>query len=331
MSERVIVEINNLSKNFSYQKRTAGFKNWFKPEYINVEAVKNLDLEIMAGEMVAFVGPNGAGKSTIIKMLSGILSPTGGKIKVCGLDPIKQRRQLSYKIGCVFGQRSQLLPNLPLRDSFELFGKMYDLPEKVVEERIQELSDIFSLDNIIDQPVRQLSLGQRMRGEIAASLIHKPTIVFLDEPTIGLDVVAKRMLRKTLINLNKTQNTTIFLTSHDTGDIEALAERTVVIDKGQIIVDSKTNELRNKYLNKRYLKIEFEELPKEITVPGIKITTKGSVVNAVVEMKNHDINDVLKALLALGKVKDIQIQDETLEEVIIEIYKSTEKKHEKPE
>ncbi len=183
-----IVHTEDLHKSFTYQKRSKGIKGWLKPDYATIEAVKNINLTIKSGEMVAFVGSNGAGKSTTIKMLSGILAPTGGHIRVCGLNPLKERLQLSYKIGCVFGQRSQLLPNLPLRDNLELFGKMYDLDQYTIEKRINELSDIFALHSTIEQPVRQLSLGQRMRSEIVASLMHKPTIVFLDEPTIGLDV-----------------------------------------------------------------------------------------------------------------------------------------------
>lgn len=323
-----IVQAKGLHKSFTYQKRSKGFRSWLKADYATVEAVKKIDLTINHGETVAFVGPNGAGKSTTIKMLSGILSPTGGHIRVCDLDPLKQRRELSYKIGCVFGQRSQLLPNLPLRDSLELFGKMYDLSQEVIDKRIDELSDIFALHSTIEQPVRQLSLGQRMRGEIAASLMHKPTIVFLDEPTIGLDVVAKRSLRETLNNLNKSEGTTIFLTSHDTGDIEALAERTIVIDHGTIIVDESTDHLRKKFLNKKHLQIDFATRPEKHALADVEIRIQENTLNATVDMTKHDINEVLRALLKLGIVKDIQIQEESLEEVILSIYESTGKKDE---
>lgn len=320
-----IVQVKGLHKSFTYQKRSKGFRSWLKADFATIEAVRHIDLTIQAGETVAFVGPNGAGKSTTIKMLSGILAPTGGHIRVCGLDPLKQRRALSYRIGCVFGQRSQLLPNLPLRDSLELFGRMYDLSPAIVNTRITELTDIFGLHSTIEQPVRQLSLGQRMRGEIAASLMHRPTIVFLDEPTIGLDVVAKRSLRETLNNLNKTEGTTIFLTSHDTGDIEALAERTIVIDQGTIIVDESTNRLRRKFLNKKHLQIDFADPPKASSMTGLETTVQGNTLKATVDMTVHDINEALRALLKLGSVQDIQIQEESLEEVILSIYESTSK------
>ena len=257
MANKPIVQTSNLHKYFRFQNKSSGINGWLKPSYTSIEAVKNINLSIDSGEMVAFIGPNGAGKSTTIKMLSGILSPTGGELSVCGLNPIAARKQLSYKIGCVFGQRSQLLPNLPLKDSLELFGKMYDMNDQQIAKRISELSEIFDLHKIIDQPVRQLSLGQRMRGEVVACIMHKPQVVFLDEPTIGLDVIAKRRLRTTLKNLNENEQTTVFLTSHDTGDIEALAKRTIVIDRGTIIIDEATKNLKNKFLNKKYLKITF--------------------------------------------------------------------------
>jgi ABC-2 type transport system ATP-binding protein len=309
-----IVQAKGLHKSFTYQKRSKGIRSWLKADYATIEAVKKIDLTINSGETVAFVGPNGAGKSTTIKMLSGILAPTGGHIRVCGLDPLKQRRALSYKIGCVFGQRSQLLPNLPLRDSLELFGRMYDLTDDTIAQRIDELSDIFALHSTI--------------GEIAASLMHKPTVVFLDEPTIGLDVVAKRSLRETLNDLNKSEGTTIFLTSHDTGDIEALAERTIVIDRGTIIVDENTNHLRRKFLNKKYLRIDFTTTPRALSLADVEISIQENTLNATVDMTKHDINEVLHALLKLGTVEDIQIQEESLEEVILSIYESTGKKDE---
>lgn len=318
----IILEAKNLSKSFRYQKRTKN-KGWFNSEYVTVEAVRSLNLSINKGERVAFVGPNGAGKSTTIKMLSGILTPSDGDLSVCGLNPTKNRRDLSYRIGCVFGQRSQLLPNLPLQDSLELFGKMYDLTKQQIDERSTQLIDIFSLSEFIHQPVRQLSLGQRMRGEIAASLMHKPEIIFLDEPTIGLDVIAKRDLRKTLIKLNEDEQTTVFLTSHDTGDIESLSQRLVVIDHGNIIIDAPTKEVQRTYLSKKYFKIDYKTDVSDIVMPFPDIKVKGSVIHGIIDTATQNINDVLHQLLNIATVDDIHLYDEELEDIIIDIYKNS--------
>lgn len=314
-----ILEAKNLRKTFRYQKRNTGL-NWFKSDYITIEAVKSLDLAILLGERLAFIGPNGAGKSTTIKMLSGILTSTSGTLSVCGLDPVHQRQQLSYQIGCVFGQRSQLLPNLPLYDSLQLFGRMYDLPAEQITQRIAYLTDIFTLDAFMDQPVRQLSLGQRMRGEIAASLMHKPKIIFLDEPTIGLDVIAKRELRRTLIELNEQENTTIFLTSHDTGDIESLCQRIIVIDHGQIIIDTPTRELQKTYLNKKYFKIDYTDAIHADRVTQMGFHVQGNSVKGAIDTSTQSLNHTLKQLLDLAPVEDIHLYDEELEDIIIDIY-----------
>lgn len=319
-----ILQATDLKKTFRYQKRgekSRGFlKNWFNPLYVTVEAVKGLNLSIEPGERVAFVGPNGAGKSTSIKMFSGILTPTSGEVSVCGFNPTIQRQQLSYQIGCVFGQRSQLLPNLPLRDSFELFGRMYDLSIEQITKRSDELVEIFALDEFINQPVRQLSLGQRMRGEIAASLMHNPQIIFLDEPTIGLDVVAKRQLRDTLLYLNTQFKTTIFLTSHDTGDIESLTERMIVIDHGDIIVDSTTSELQKNYLDKKHITVEYETISNPSALQQLGFVIDGVTANGAVHANAQKINDVLAQLLQAGTVADIKLQNEDLEDIIIDIY-----------
>ncbi len=315
-----ILQAHDLTKTFRYQKRGESWRDWFNPAYVTVEAVKGLTLLIEAGERVAFVGPNGAGKSTSIKMFSGILTPSSGDIAVCGLNPSTQRQILSYKIGCVFGQRSQLLPNLPLRDSFELFGRMYDLPLERIQTRSDELVEIFALDDFINQPVRQLSLGQRMRGEIAASLMHNPEIIFLDEPTIGLDVVAKRQLRDTLNYLNTQFNTTIFLTSHDTGDIESLADRMIVIDHGMIVVDSTTAELQKNYLDKKHLTVEYASIDRPNILQALHFTVNGLTAEGAIHTNSQNINDVMSQLLQVGTIQDIKLQNEDLEDIIIDIY-----------
>lgn len=241
-----VISVTNLSKKFSYSCKSpecSWLKNFFSPKKKEIIAVDNISFSLEAGERVAFIGPNGAGKSTTIKMLTGILFPSSGTINILGLDPTKDRKKLAYQIGTVFGQRSQLLPNLPLTDSLEFFGVMYDLKDEEIKKRIAELSLLFDLNSFIDQPVRKLSLGQRMRAEVAVSLIHKPKIILLDEPTIGLDVVAKYALRDLLLKINKEEGTTILLTSHDVGDIEFLCTRTIIINHGKIIKDLATDDL----------------------------------------------------------------------------------------
>ena len=206
MNESNAITVSNLSKKFTFpvKKDASGwFKNLFFPEIREVIAVNDISFSVKRGERLAFIGPNGAGKSTTIKMLTGILFPTEGAVSILGMDPTKDRKKLAYQIGTVFGQRSQLIPNLPLTDSLEFFGVMYDLTDEQIKKRIAELAELFELSSFIDQPVRKLSLGQRMRAEVAASLIHKPQIIFLDEPTIGLDVVAKKTLRDLLIKINE--------------------------------------------------------------------------------------------------------------------------------
>ena len=237
------IQVRELKKEFKFSVKDEkrGFlKNLFSPIKKTLLAVDDISFDVERGERIAFIGPNGAGKSTTIKMLTGILFPTEGVINVLGFNPQYERKELAYKIGTVFGQRSQLFPNLPYVESMYFFGVMYDMTKKEIKKRVLELTEIFNLHEFKNQPVRKLSLGQRMRAEIACALIHSPEIIFLDEPTIGLDVVAKKSLRELLLKLNSELGTTIFLTSHDVGDIESLCERTIIVNHGQIIKDLPT-------------------------------------------------------------------------------------------
>ena len=241
MSSVNIIEIKHLSKTFKIKEKEKGFKgslkSIFKPKYKIKKAVNNLSLTVEKGEVIAFIGPNGAGKSTTIKMLTGILTPTKGEAIVTGINPAKQRKKLAYKIGTVFGQKEQLWTHLTPYDNFKFFGAIYDLKDYEIERRIKELNDTLELDEFINTPVRNLSLGQRIRCEIAASLIHKPEILFLDEPTIGLDPVVKENIRVLIKRMNKEFGTTIFLTSHDVGDIEKLCKRVIIINDGKVVLD----------------------------------------------------------------------------------------------
>ena len=320
------INVSNLTKKFSFPLKNRDnnwLKNLFSPEKKEITAVDNISFSVKEGERVAFIGPNGAGKSTTIKMLTGILFPTSGKISVLGLDPTKDRKKLAYKIGTVFGQRSQLLPNLPLTDSLEFFGVMYDMSDKEIKKRIAELIEIFDLGSFIDQPVRKLSLGQRMRGEVAVSLIHKPKIILLDEPTIGLDIVAKKNLRDLLLKINKEENTTIFLTSHDVGDIESLCDRTIIINHGVVVKDLPTEDLAKTFVNEKYIDLVaennfegFPELPN-----GIRYASKDkNKITVIVDINKINVQESLKKLLNLFKVEDIDVYNADLENVIRNIY-----------
>ena len=256
-------------------------------------------------------------------MLTGILYPTEGNIKICGLTPIQDRNALAYKIGTVFGQRSQLLPNLPLTESMEMFGAMYDMDKDTIKKRIKELSELFDLKEFINQPVRKLSLGQRMRAEIATSLIHNPKIIFLDEPTIGLDVVSKKSLRDLLLKINKEQKVTIFLTSHDTEDIQSICERCVIINHGKIIIDTTTKELTTSYIKKKNIMItpetKFEEFPE--LSKGVEYIEKTK--DKIIVKVDTEVIGAQKALQELTKrfnIDDVDIYNESLEDIIRGIY-----------
>lgn len=321
-----IIKVKGLSKRFSFpvRSKTSGWlRNILRPEKREVVAVNNVSFSVKSGERVAFIGPNGAGKSTTIKMLTGILYPSSGSVNVLGFDPSKDRKQLAYKIGTVFGQRSQLMPNLPLTDSLEFFGVMYDLTDAEIAERIKELVGLFALEDFVDQPVRKLSLGQRMRAEVAASLMHKPEIIFLDEPTIGLDVVAKKSLRELLLKINKEEGTTIFLTSHDVGDIEYLCERTIVINNGEIIKDLPTQDLAKAFVFEKYVsitpKVLFETFPN--LPSGIKYLSKEKeLVRVSVDVNVIGLSEAIKSLLELFPLEDIDVSSAELETVIRHIY-----------
>ena len=321
-----IIKVKKLCKDYKYSVKdeSKGFLyNLFNSNEKIVKAVNNISFEVEEGETIAFIGPNGAGKSTTIKMLTGILYPTSGDIKICGLTPIKDRDKLAYNIGTVFGQRSQLLPNLPLTDSMEMFGAMYDMSKEDIKSRIEELSELFDLKEFIKQPIRKLSLGQRMRAEIATSLMHRPKIIFLDEPTIGLDVVSKKKLRDLFLKINQEEKVTIFLTSHDTEDIQSICKRCVIINHGKIIIDTTTKELISSYIKNKNIVITpenifetFPDLPN-----GIEYVEKTK--DQIIVKVNTEIIGTQKALQELTKkfnIDDVDIQNESLEDIIRGIY-----------
>lgn len=321
-----IIEVKNLTKEYKYKvkDKNKGFiYNLFNEKENKVNAVNDISFNVEEGETIAFIGPNGAGKSTTIKMLTGILYPTKGSIKICGLTPIKDRNALAYKIGTVFGQRSQLLPNLPLTESMEMFGAMYDMDQKQIKNRIKELVELFELQEFINQPVRKLSLGQRMRAEIATSLMHSPKIIFLDEPTIGLDVVSKKNLRDLLKKINQEQKVTIFLTSHDTEDIESICNRCIIINHGNIIIDLPTKELMSNYIKSKRISInpidELKSYPE--LVKGLSyIVKEKNYVEIEVNTELISTKDAMQFLIDKFDIDDIDINNESLESIIRGIY-----------
>jgi len=322
-----IIEVKNLSKTFKMKVKDKGIKGSikaiFKPKYKNKKAVNNISFNIEKGEILAFIGPNGAGKSTTIKMLTGILFPSKGNISVAGIDPQKDRKKLAYKIGCVFGQKEQLWIHLTPYDNFKFFGAIYDIPESVVEKRIKEYNDIFELDEFINTPVRSLSLGQRMICEIVASLIHEPEILFLDEPTIGLDPVIKEKIRVFIKRLNKEKKTTIFLTSHDVGDIEKLCKRVIIINDGSIVLDDSMENLKYHYLNKKMVEAKMNTKINLDEIDGITILKdKDYNLKIEVDLTKKSISDAIK-MLDPDKIIDINISNVPLETIISNIYKGS--------
>ena len=320
-----VIEVKNLSKSFKVKIKEKGFKgslkSIIKPKYKIIKAVNDISFDVEEGEMIAFIGPNGAGKSTTIKMLTGILYKNEGDIKVLNLDPSKDRKKLAYKIGTVFGQKEQLWMHLTPMDNFKFFAAIYDIPEKEAEERIEELSKLFEMESFINTPVRNLSLGQRIRSEIVASLIHKPKILFLDEPTIGLDPVVKENIRKLIKKMNKEYNTTIFLTSHDVLDIEKLCKRVIIVNNGKIVMDDTMNNLKYHYLNKKIVEVKSKEKIDFNDEDGITILKeKETNLKLEIDTRKKNLSDVLK-LIDPENIIDINISNTPLEQIISEIYK----------
>ena len=323
-----VIEVKNLSKTFKIKVKEKGLKgslkSMIKPEYRNVKAVNNISFDVEEGEMIAFIGPNGAGKSTTIKMLTGILFPDEGEIKVLDLDPRKDRKKLAYKIGTVFGQKEQLWMHLTPYDNFKFFAAIYDIPEVEAEEKIEKLKETFELEKFINTPVRNLSLGQRIRCEIVAALIHEPKILFLDEPTIGLDPVVKESIRKLIKKMNKEYKTTVFLTSHDVLDIEKLCKRVVIVNNGKIVLDDSMTNLKYHYLNKKIVEVKSKERIDFKDEEGITVLKENEKnLKLEIDTREKNFSDVLK-LIDPDNIIDINISNTPLEQIISDIYKEVQ-------
>ena len=320
-----MIELQHISKTFRVARRNSGFgeavRALFRREYTEIHALSDVSFRIGDGEMVGYIGPNGAGKSSTIKIMSGILTPDAGECTVNGLTPWKNRTAHAANIGVVFGQRSQLWWDVPVIDSFELLKDVYRIPAPVYRDSLDELVTLLDLSEIVRTPARQLSLGQRMRCEIAASLLHRPAVLFLDEPTIGLDAVSKIAVREFIKKINRERGTTVILTTHDMQDIEALTERILLIGAGRILLDGSLSELKAKSSSVRRLTLQFSEgtLP---TLPGVTVQSceNGHAVCAV----NTDILSVSRAIEEYSSavsITDLSVEGTTAEELVVSLYK----------
>ena len=320
-----VIEVRDLQKTFRVKEKAPGLsgsvKALFHPEYRSVEAVKGVTLEVEEGEALAFIGPNGAGKSTTIKMLTGILHPTAGDATVLGYNPWRQREQLAFHIGSVFGQKSQLWYHLPPTDTFNLLAKIYELDPDAYRRRRDELVEAFEIGDLLQIPVRKMSLGQRMRCEIAASLLHRPKVIFLDEPTIGLDVIAKQKIRDLIRRANREERTTVFLTSHDAGDIEQLCKRVVIINYGQVIYDDAVYHLKRQHLRTKVISLKLADAWEGLDLPGVRVLkARDYGVKLEVDGAVAATQDVVAALLARYSIADITIEDPPMEDIISSIF-----------
>lgn len=328
-----IIKVENLSKEFVIYEKEPGlkgvFKSFFNAKKVIKKAVDDISFAVNEGEIVGYIGPNGAGKSTTIKILTGILTPTKGEVIVDGLIPYQKRTQNAKKIGVVFGQRTQLWWDLPLNESFSVLKEIYQVSDEDFKERMAYFNELFGINEFIKQPVRQLSLGQRMKADIVASLVHNPKLLFLDEPTIGLDVIAKENIRKTILDINKKYHTTVILTTHDLNDIEELCNRILLIDKGKLIYDGNLDLIKEKYGSKKIITFELKSKDEIEKIDISRFTKIDSDFQTIVEdhkvtyifnKQKLAIKDITYHVLSQADVIDIDISDDHLENIIKAIY-----------
>jgi len=314
---RRMIELDGVEKRFVVRAKTGRLRR----ERREVMAVDGISFAIERGSMVGYVGPNGAGKSTTVKMLTGILVPSGGRLRVAGLDPSRQRIELTRRIGVVFGQRSQLWWDLPLLDSFELLRHIYRVPAQRHRANLDRFAEVLELGSFLSTPVRQLSLGQRMRGELTAALLHDPEIVFLDEPTIGLDVVAKAAVREFLAEVNRERGVTVLLTTHDLADIERLCSRLLIVDHGRLIWDGGLDELKRRYGQERTMVVDLEEAAPPLDVPGARVVrVDGPRQWLSFRRDETSAAELTAAVAARSHLVDLAIEETEIEEIVRRIY-----------
>ena len=327
-----IIELKNVTKEFKVLNRHEGLKgsikDLFSRDYKIVRAVDNINLDVVQGEIVGFLGPNGAGKSTTIKMMTGVLEPSSGELIINNRVPYKDRTKNSQEIGVVFGQRSQLWWALPLVESFKLLKDIYQISDKDYNDMLELYASMVDLESLLHKPVRQMSLGQRTLSDILAAFLHNPKVVFLDEPTIGLDVAMKSKIREMILGLNKKKNTTVILTTHDMGDVDALCERIVIIDKGKMLYDNDIEHLKKFFGAYRTLKIRLKEdieevvkqLNTELASYEVSISNDDTWISILVNEEKVCVMKVLEMIQESHNVRDMQLEEISTEEVIKKIY-----------
>lgn len=319
------IDVRNVVKEYRVYKKEEGFyknlKSLFYRKYDVIKAVYNISFQIDKGEIVGYIGPNGAGKSTTIKMLSGILTPTTGEIYVDGIIPYEKREINAMKIGVVFGQRSQLYWDLPLTDTFQLYKKMYKINDAIYNYNVQFYMDLLAMKEFMFRPVRQLSLGEKMRANLAIALLHNPDIIYLDEPTIGLDVLAKSRIRTFIRAINKEKGTTVILTTHDMDDIEQICNRIIMIDKGSIIYDGTIESFKNEYGSETVIAVEFQDENVIISDPRLKVIKEKDNKKYIIADKNIiSIADAISLLFNSYRVRDISLKESDIEDIVRDIY-----------
>lgn len=321
----MIIEVTNLGKEFKVYERKQGFlstlRNLIDYDYKIVKAVDGINFEIEKGEMVGFIGPNGAGKSTTVKMLCGILVPTFGEVRINGLNPSKNRKKVARNMGVVFGQKTQLIWDLPVIESFSLLKDVYDMPTEKYRKNLAMLSGLLNIDEFINRPVRQLSLGQRMRADICASLLHEPEIIYFDEPTIGLDVIAKENIRDFVRTLNKETGSTLLFTTHDMDDIEKTCQRIIIIDQGKIIYDGSLTNLKKTFTPEKVITVQFDHPVGNIAISDVEVAD-GPENKKLFTLGDdpQKIRQVVNFLFENYGVKDILISEVAIEDLIRKIY-----------
>lgn len=324
------IEVNHLNRTFKVpQKSGSGLlssvRSLFHREYKMVDAVKDISFTVEKGEIRGLIGPNGAGKSTTIKMLSGILYPSSGDINVLGHVPYKERQAYVKKIGVVLGQKSQLIWDLPALDSFVLNKQIYKIPDAIYEENLAYFTKLLGLEEIIKRPVRQLSLGERMKCELVSSMLHNPELIFLDEPTIGIDILAKDTIINFIREVNKERGVTFILTTHDIADIETLCNKVTIINHGTIVYDDTLHELKRYFDKRRLLKVRFSEKLSEEALADFKVVDfSGLDATLELNLEQQEIKDALQTVFNALPIKDMTIEDINVEEVIKELYRSKE-------
>lgn len=321
----MLIKVENLQKTFKVPVRKSGTKeailSFFKREYNHIEAISGITFGIKEGEMVGYIGPNGAGKSTTIKILSGILIPTSGTCTVNGRVPWEERKEHVNEIGVMFGQRSQFWWDVPAGDTFQLLKEMYRIDDKIYKKTMDELCEILSISDLLTKPIRNMSLGQRMRCEFAATLLHSPKILFLDEPTIGLDTLSKLKVREMIKKINQQKNVTLILTTHDLDDIESICDRVIMIGKGRIMYDGSIEGLKGKAANEKKITVVFKNIPKDYNFDGVHlIKTDANRAEYIFNPNQIAVHELISDLYKYHQITDIILENKPIEQIVASFY-----------